>query len=339
MGDVVLQTATVNWLKALMGESLKITFVTSQEFSSLVDQHPSINHVLSFNRRGESWTDFKKKIKQFHQTEPIDLILDLHSTLRSLRLRFALWKIPCLSLDKRRFERFLLTKIKGQWLKKILASHLIGNENQVERIITDFQELFNDSRGFRRAIDWVNRPHHHVTTLAKTEKVLEEKKYIVIAPSASFESKRWPIEKFVDLAEKIITDHRIDIKILAGPDDHFCKAFNRIQSPLLHNLQGKTSLRESMFILSQASFCIGNDSGINHIAEAYGVSCLTLFGPTDPCFGFAPHGKSSGFISKDMWCKPCSTTGSHKCFRDSHYCMNEISVAEVYSKYLALGHT
>ena len=93
MGDVVLQTATVNWLRALFGENLRITFVTSKEFSSLIESHPGINEVISFDRRnGESWGSFTKKIGEIDKSHPFDLILDLHGTLRSFRLRLSLWK-------------------------------------------------------------------------------------------------------------------------------------------------------------------------------------------------------------------------------------------------------
>jgi heptosyltransferase-3 len=34
--------------------------------------------------------------------------------------------------------------------------------------------------------------------------------------------------------------------------------------------------------MSGASFFVGNDSGPAHIAAAYGVPCVVLFGPTDP---------------------------------------------------------
>ena len=111
--------------------------------------------------------------------------------------------------------------------------------------------------------------------------------------------------------------------------DNFCDAFNEISSERFKNLQGKTSLKETMSLLSPARLCIGNDSGMNHIAEAYGVPCVTLFGPTDSRFGFAPHGSKSCFLEKELFCRPCSTTGKDPCYRDRHYCMEEISIMDV----------
>jgi ADP-heptose:LPS heptosyltransferase len=338
MGDVVLQTATVNWLRSLFGPALRLTFVTSSEFSSLLDSHPGINKVLTFNRRGdESWNQFIKKMKHSNEENPFDLILDLHGTLRSFRLKMSFWTTPALSIDKRRWERFALTKLKGVFLKQLIKTKLFGLENQVERIINDLESLFQDSRGVRRTKDSVQGAHDEMTSLSSLPDYSMNGPYLVLAPSASFAPKRWPIQHFVELAKKLLENTSFKIVILAGPEDKFCDAFGSIESDRMFNLQGKTTLKESMSILSRALLCVGNDSGMNHIAEAYGVPCLTIFGPTDPRFGFAPHGSSSKYLSKELWCKPCSTTGSRPCSRERLFCMEEISVNEVFTTIQEMG--
>jgi len=326
MGDVVLQTATVNWLRSLFGEGLKISFLTSKEFASLLDNHPGIDQVITYDRRNpQNWSQLVKTIKGLK----VDLVLDLHGTLRSSRLRMSLWFTPWLTVDKRRWERFLLVKLKGVFFKRLINEETFGLGPQVERIIKDIENIFGGKNGLWRTQEFRHGPHNELTSLPKDSSYPIPGPYIVIAPSASFHFKRWPVEKFVYLAQSLLEKIPHHIVILAGPDDSFCKAFDVIDSSHFHNLQGKTSLRESMQILANAQLSVGNDSGMNHIAEAYGVPCLTLFGPTDPRFGFAPHGNKSRLISKELWCKPCSTTGSKSCFRDRHYCMELISVEEV----------
>lgn len=337
MGDVVLQTATINWLRALLGPEAKLSFVTAQEFVSLVDTHPEVNHVIGFDRRkGEKWKNLVKKIDALDDKEPIDLILDLHATLRSFRLKLTYWNIPALTVDKRRWERFLLTKIKSVKLKRLFNRKMFGLETQVERILKDFESIFHDSRSKRRTEALRSGPHQELTSLAPLPVYPIPGDYVVLAPSASFFYKRWPTDSFVELAKKLLEETSYHYVILAGPEDKFCDVFNEIKSDRLHNLQGKTSLKQSMSVLAHAKLCIGNDSGMNHIAEAYGVPCLTLFGPTDPKFGFAPHGSASRYISKEMFCKPCSTTGKTPCYRDKHYCMLEITVDEVKKEALEL---
>ena len=331
MGDVVLQTATINWLRSLLGEESTFSFVTSKEFSSLLDSHPEVKNVISFDRRGgETWKDLVKKIDELDKATPIDLILDLHATLRSFRLKLSYWNIPSLTVDKRRWERFFLTKIKNVRLKRIFDKKFFGLEPQVERILKDFESIFGDSRSKRRTVNYRKGPNEELTSLAPLPEYPLPKPYVVLAPSASFIYKRWPVERFVELGKKILNETGLHVVVLGGPDDKFCEVFNEIDSDRLHNLQGKTSLKESMSVLAHAKGCIGNDSGMNHISEAYGVPCVTLFGPTDPRFGFAPHGSNSKYLSKEMFCKPCSTTGKTPCYRDRLYCMEEISVNEVY---------
>jgi ADP-heptose:LPS heptosyltransferase len=330
MGDVVLQTATVNWLRSLFGKELRLSFLTSQEFTSLVDTHPGINEVIGFDRRGgEKWKDLVKKVEIIDNKYPIDLIFDLHATMRSLRLKLAFWSIPALTVDKRRWERFLLTKIKSVTLKKIFKGKAFGLEPQVERIIKDFDSLFGGTQGKWKAQEYRAGVNGELTSLSELPLYDLAGPYLVIAPSASFFYKRWPIERFVTLTKYLLEKTSYHLVVLAGPQDKFCDAFNDIGSKRLANLQGKTSLKESMSILARAELCIGNDSGMNHIAEAYCVPCLTLFGPTDPLFGFAPHGEKSQYISKELWCKPCSTTGKTPCYREKHFCMEMISVDEV----------
>lgn len=340
MGDVILQTATMNWLHALFGKEIKISFLTSSEFASCLENHPHLNHLITFNRRGgEKWIDLKGKIRTLHQKEPIDLILDLHATLRSLRIKLSFWTIPALTVDKRRWERFFLTKFRGLFLKRLISAKIFGLENQVERILKDFETIFGDNRSFRRTQDKVKGKALQLTSLGESPLYPLKSPYIVLAPSASFKAKRWAIGSFKELAQKLLLLTDLDVVVLAGPDDRFCDEFNVISSNRFHNLQGQTSLAESMSILARAKCCVGNDSGMNHIAEAYGVNCVTIFGPTDPRFGFAPHGKYSTFLEKELWCRPCSTTGSRDCFREEHFCMKMISVEEVTSAVLKMLET
>jgi len=333
MGDVVLQTSVINWLRALFPKNLRLTFLTAKEFNSLLLHHPGLDQVIDFDRKNkESWEELVHRIKQLHVEHPIHFIFDLHGTLRSFRLRLRFWWIPSLSVDKRRWERFLLTKIKIPFFKKLIHKKYFGLEPQVMRILKDMENLFGCHLSIWKTQDFRQGPHGELTSLAPQPTFDLPKPYIVLSPSASFQSKRWPISYFIELSKKILEETSYHVVILAGPHDHFCSAFEDIKDPRLLNLQGKTSLTQTMSILSQSLLAIGNDSGTNHIAEAYGVPVLTIFGPTDPKFGFAPHGSSSRFIYKGLWCSPCSTTGKKDCFREQHYCMEMITSAEVFKE-------
>jgi hypothetical protein len=95
----------------------------------------------------------------------------------------------------------------------------------------------------------------------------------VIHPFASSRHKRWPLEKFREIARRL----RMPVRWCAGPEEPLEDAV-RIDN-----------LYELACWLAQARLYIGNDSGISHLAAAVGVPTIVLFGPTDPAV-WAPRG-------------------------------------------------
>jgi heptosyltransferase-2 len=84
-------------------------------------------------------------------------------------------------------------------------------------------------------------------------------------------------------------------------------------------------------LISQMDVFITNDSGPMHIACAYNVPTVAIFGPTVPEFGFSPWGKRCAVMErKGLRCRPCGKHGSFHC-REGHFkCMLDISVDEVF---------
>jgi len=94
--------------------------------------------------------------------------------------------------------------------------------------------------------------------------------YAVVHPFAATPQKTWPAERFLAIAETLR-----DPVFLAGPDDDASKfaKYRVIQN---------APLAEVKSIIAGAQLFIGNDSGPAHIAAAFGVPVVVLFGPSDP---------------------------------------------------------
>lgn len=326
LGDVVIQTSVVQWLKASFGDQLRVTFVTSREFKDLVEGHPLIHRVLCFDRKGGKLAGLVKEVRQLHQNDPIHLILDLHATTRSTLLRLMLSEFPRLVVDKRRIERWLLVHLPFVSLKRLISERLLRREPQVLRVPRDWQGLL-----FAPPL----AEAHPLTFTPPPPRPQHPRPYVVFSPVASFTPKRWPIESFVELARQFLADEKFksyDLIVVGGPGDTYCEAFHQIRDERLHNLQGKTNLAQSTGWVQSAALVVGNDSGMNHLAEASGVPCITLFGPTHEAFGFAPYGPRSRSISHELWCRPCSPTGKKACGRKEQYCFTLTTPARVMSE-------
>ena len=107
---------------------------------------------------------------------------------------------------------------------------------------------------------------------------------IALHPGSGSGKKNWPVERWRDLARRLLADQEFkgSLLIVAGEAD-------QPQVEALDSLGGNSRTRfarnlplpQLAAILAQTIF-IGHDSGISHLAAAAGAQCLVLFGPTDP---------------------------------------------------------
>jgi ADP-heptose:LPS heptosyltransferase len=325
LGDVVIQTSFVNALKASY-PNLVLSFLTLEPFVSLIENHPSIDNVYGY-KKASGLNEIKalKCITERIQNEcKIDYIIDLHGTTRSFLFKFINPAIPALNIDKRRLERFITIHLKLDMLK---SSH--GHQT---RAVNDLKGLIGISLSDAKT-----------SLRLDSEQKSESKKYIVLAPIASFDSKRWPIDYFKQLIILILNDesyNHFDLKIVAGPDDDYVDALNfneKIIQDRVVNLKGKTTLSESARIIRDSSLIIGNDTGMGHIAESFGVPSIVLFGPTHKSLGFSPYLEDSLSLSENLWCSPCSGTGKKKCFRKEQYCFTQLTPERVFAQIKGVG--
>ncbi len=241
MGDVILPTGLLALIKKTYGPKIRISFLTSEEFAPLIHGLPFIDQVIVFRRRQEDLSQLIVKLMKLRKENPIDLIFDLHSTIRSLLIRLRFCMIPRLVVDKRRIERFLLTKFKINLLQKDGAAHA-----QVERLIEDFKTFFaldNDKQALSDYLHQFSSNHSKQKSLSMSAFAINQnpldlgkwgmdnKELICFFPSASFAPKRWPVSSFIQLIEKLIQDEKYqntNFAILAGPKDDFCQQFDSL---------------------------------------------------------------------------------------------------------------
>lgn len=329
LGDVVLQTGFISWLK-FVNPNLKISFITSKAFESLLSDHVDVDNIFGYEKTKGLKDIFrlKKYINQINKKDKIDFIIDLHQTTRASYLKMITPSIPFISIDKRKVERHFLVNCGFKLLNNTRSIHSRNINDfyglfSTDKTLKDFK-LDNQSK-FKNSNLKFSSPLNSITHLKSNT--------IIIAPVASFKNKRWSISRYKELILKLLSDQELkayNFINLAGPSDSFCDELNSIKNSRFENLQGKTSLKDTMGYIQRSSYLIGNDSGLGHIAESFGVGVLSIFGPTHETLGFKPHLSNSTVVSKKMWCRPCSPTGKGRCFRLKQHCMSSITVDDVY---------
>jgi len=106
---------------------------------------------------------------------------------------------------------------------------------------------------------------------------------VVLHPGANWLHKRWPPERFAELADRLIDAHRVTVAVTGGPGDlalteHIIQAMRGSAI----RLAGQTSVRQCAAYLEQARLVIAGDTGILHLAVALHRPVVALYGPTSP---------------------------------------------------------
>lgn len=118
---------------------------------------------------------------------------------------------------------------------------------------------------------------------------------LAVGPTANWGAKQWPGDRFAAVVERLTaSDGMLPGARVAvfGADSERPAAqglIDRIAPERRIDLVGQVDLATVHACLRRASFYIGNDSGLMHIAAASGVPTLGLFGPSSEVF-YGPFG-------------------------------------------------
>jgi heptosyltransferase-2 len=154
-----------------------------------------------------------------------------------------------------------------------------------------------------------------------------------INPGATYGSaKRWYPEEFAKVAITLSKDY--DIVIFGGPAE--TDIAKDIENELIskgitnyQNLAGKTTIPELIEHIAGLELFITNDSGPMHIAAAYKVKTVAIFGPTKFTETNQWNNPNEIIVTKNLECAPCM---KRKCPLGHHNCMKLIKAEDVLKK-------
>lgn len=154
---------------------------------------------------------------------------------------------------------------------------------------------------------------------------------ILCPGSVNSRAKRWPAERFAELADRLIdTGH--NVVLVGSPGEVEVSkevAARAARQPIM--LTGKTTVAEAVAIISIADLLVTNDTGPAHIGAALSTPTIVIFGPTNPLTTY-PMSRNAEVIRHPPECAPCML---RDCPID-HRCMTAITPDEVFKRAKAL---
>ena len=155
-----------------------------------------------------------------------------------------------------------------------------------------------------------------------------EQRLAVLVPGGAFGlSKCWPAERFGELAGRL-ADDGYEVIVSCAPNEQERRIAGQVcrgSRVRLHSLASENvSVGELKELVRRCSLMVANDTGPCHIAAAFGVPLVTIFGPTDPRWTATGYEKEIR-LRAEVDCGPCQ---KGVC-RQDHRCMQAVTVEQV----------
>ncbi|MCK5072532.1 MAG: glycosyltransferase family 9 protein [Bacteriovoracaceae bacterium] len=324
-GDIVQSMSALEVLKRKFPES-EIHWVVRSDLASIVNLHPLIDRIWSFDRMD----GIKGVIKLAFILKGIgfDYVYDAHASIRSgiiMNVLCPFWKRIFSDCDN------VIIRHKNR-LKRLLLFYLHRNF---------FPRPFRGMHSYMSPLEkWGGRPVPNKSfsewrfageTMRKIEEQIPEcfgrENIITLVPSAAWDMKKWPLPYWKRLVSLL---PEFNFLVLGGPNDLDLGEIEAVDEGRVKNLAGKLTLSESCAVISRSSFLISGDTGLLHVADFLKISGLALIGPT--AFGYT-SGETISTIEIELPCKPCTKDGSGSCSQSVYQkCMVDISPEHVAEK-------
>ncbi len=319
LGDLLLTLPAVRDLSA--GSNGELHFLLLEEYHELLAPLPELTRLWTLPR-GAGLGELREIAAKLSD-QRFDLVLDLHDNLRSRLLRSLLRGRPrWVKTEREDLRRRLM--LSRRWLPGALRTRRALDPVRERQRAAVARAL---GRGYRAA---PARPYPIADELRAAVDaeltalgISAEDRPIGIAPGAAWPEKVWP--RHGDLLERL--RGKAPLLLFGGPDEEdLCR---ELAGGTAVSFAGARPLPRVAAALARCRLLVTGDTGLGHLAEAVGRPVLALFGPTVPAFGFAPSGKESHVLERDLPCRPCSLHGEKACRYGHHDCLEGIDVSTV----------
>jgi len=259
-----------------------ITWVVEKGAAPLVEACDAIDRVIVLPKRFATSPKTLVWLRRELRRECFDLALDPQGLTKS---GIVAW----LSGAARRigFARPAAREI-NPWLQtELVASR---NAHRVQRYLELLGPLGIKRPSVRFGLSVPSAPEEKASALANRLEL--QRGFVVLNPGAGWDSKRWPIERYADVARHLSSHGIASLVTWGGEQEREWAESIVAQSHGAAMLAPPTSLLELAAILRRARLFVGSDTGPLHLAAAVGTRCVALFGASSAA-ACGPYGEGN----------------------------------------------
>jgi heptosyltransferase-1 len=272
LGDIVHAMVALQFIKA-QAPDLQIDWIVEQRFAGILANNPDINAIYTIDLKSlkthKAGVFQQIKIIRNYAKNNYDLVIDAQGLLKSAITARILGKpvagFDADSIREKAAAWFYTIKVACAYDANTIDRNALVLGMPLGISITPEQIL--NKKPFLFFSD-TDQPY--------TEFLSTDKRNIVLVISSTWESRNYPAEKFVAVAEAL----QQNCLIIWGNAQEKEKADWMATQSNTIKVMPKLDFNGLKELIAQADLLIGNDTGPTHMAWALNKPSITLFGPT-----------------------------------------------------------
>lgn len=270
IGDVCHAVAAVQAIQKYNPE-VKITWVIGKVEKALLEGLPGVEFVIFDKSKGkQAFVELQNTMADL----TFDVLLHMQVAFRANLAARCINAKRKIGFDWHRAKE-LHTLFTNERVKTQVEPHVLeGFFAFAEKVGVPASELNN--------LQWQMPITEQDIAFATTN--MPEQKAIVISPAASKRERNWLPERYAQVAD-YAADRGFKLVLCGGPgsvDRELADAIKASSSSEFVDLVGKTSLKQMLACLRQASLVIAPDTGPAHMAVTQGTPVLGLYAHSNP---------------------------------------------------------
>ncbi|NTU59355.1 MAG: glycosyltransferase family 9 protein [Chlorobiaceae bacterium] len=306
IGDIVLTTPLLGELRRRFPHA-RIDYCTKAPFMPLLASNPALSSVCT---------------PESIPSAAYDLVVDLQNNARSRAMVKGLKAGRACRYRKRNWKKLLLVRFKanlyGQEYRSVVERYgaaLGGLMGPVDAPCSLHPSA--DDHAFAAAAAGGGAP------------------VLAICFGANHFTKRYPAQSFAAVIAAAAARLPLRVILLGGKED--IPEAEKIMAALPDSIRnqvcqmaGSATLMQSAALLAASDLVLCNDTGLMHMASAFGRKLFVIFGSSVREFGFLPwRTPYELFEVKGLDCRPCSHIGRSSCPKGHFRCMREIPAERI----------
>jgi heptosyltransferase-2 len=326
VGDAVLSTPTLRAIREHFRDS-HIAYVLRANIADLLD--------------GEPWSDEKFVVPSGKKASRVPTIMGLTSRLRDAEFDTAV-------LLTNSFRSALMAKLAGinrrvgydrDGRVLLLTDYLLPDRQDGRYVPVAMREYYlaiakyMGCRPGRSQLELFTskKDDSEVDKLLRSMGMDPDRPIVVLNPGASYgPSKCWPAERFGELSDRLVSDFGVQTVVSYGPKEtSTADLVRRSATGEIYSCDPRSlPLRLLKSLIRRSSLMVTNDTGPRHIAVAFGIPVVSIFGSTHPVWS-ETHFPLERKLIVEVECGPCM---KRTCPLGHHRCMIDITTDMVYQR-------